>query len=322
MADTVRWGILGASRFAAAHMAPAIHGAHGAKLVALGTRDPKRSGPFRTLVPEIVVHDSYDAVIRDSQVDAVYIPLPNAAHVEWTVKALAEHKAVLVEKPAAMKQDEYDDLITARDAAATLAAEAFMIVHHPQWQRARELVREGSIGKLVHVGGAFSFMNRDLDDIRNQSTTGGGALPDIGVYVFGSARFVTGEEPERIVSAVIERHNGVDTFAQTVAAFPSFTYAAHVSMRAFPRQEMVFHGEKGVIRLTAPFNAGIFGQAELSLERDGMEVVTQRWPGLNQYVAQVEAFGRALRGEEEYMCPLEFSRGTQAMIDDVYAAAS
>ncbi|MDF0597201.1 Gfo/Idh/MocA family protein [Psychromarinibacter halotolerans] len=320
MADPIRWGVMGAANFAKNQMAPAIHAASGAKLAALATSSPEKADGFRAFCPDLKVHDSYDALLADPEIDAVYIPLPNHLHVEWTVKALEAGKHVLTEKPIAMSEAEFDTLIAARDKAGLLAAEAYMIVHHPQWQRAKELYESGAIGKLVLVDGVFSYDNRsDPGNIRNKPETGGGSLPDIGVYTFGSARFVTGEEPDTVQST-IRRENGVDVFAHVTADFPSFRYSSITSMRMFPRQEMTFHGEEGVLKVTCPFNANVFGMAQITLERDGMSVTTERWPGVNHYVLQVENFGRAVRGEAAYPCPLEFSRGTQRMIDMVLAA--
>ena len=320
MADPIRWGVMGAANFAKNQMAPAIHAASGAKLAALATSSPEKADGFRAFCPDLKVHDSYDALLADPEIDAVYIPLPNHLHVEWTVKALEAGKHVLTEKPIAMSEAEFDTLIAARDKAGLLAAEAYMIVHHPQWQRAKELYEGGAIGKLVLVDGVFSYDNRsDPGNIRNKPETGGGSLPDIGVYTFGSARFVTGEEPDTVQS-IIRRENGVDVFAHVTADFPSFRYSSITSMRMFPRQEMTFHGEEGVLKVTCPFNANVFGMAQITLERDGMSVTTERWPGVNHYVLQVENFGRAVRGGAAYPCPLEFSRGTQRMIDMVLAA--
>lgn len=322
MKTPIRWGILGAGKFAREHMGPAIHQAEHAVLAGLATSDPAKAEPFRAFAPGLRVFGDYDALLADPEIDAVYIPLPNHMHVEWTKKALAAGKPVLCEKPIALQEEEFDDLIAARDKAGLLAAEAYMIVHHPQWQRAREIAQSGEIGRILHVDGAFSFDNsHDTENIRNRSDTGGGGLRDIGVYTFGSARFVTGAEPDN-VDAHVQWENGVDVYAHVSARFPGFGYNAMVSMRMFPRQEMVFHGTQGVMRLTAPFNAGVFGQAEVHVETDGKVVRTERFPGVNQYKLQVEAFGRSLREGDEYPCPLEFSRGTQRMIDMVFAAAA
>lgn len=320
MTQPIRWGILGAANFAAEHMAPAIHQAKGAKLVALATSRDEKAAPFRAFCPDIKVVLDYEAMLADPGIDAVYIPLPNHLHVDWTLKALAAGKHVLCEKPIALEAGEIDALIAKRDETGLIAAEAFMITHHPQWQRARDLVRSGAIGRLIHVDGFFSYDNPDAANIRNRPETGGGGIRDIGVYTYGSARFVTGEEPRRIVSTMMGWENGIDTFAHVCAEFESFTYAAATSMRMANRQEMVFHGSDAVLRVPVPFNANVFGQAEIVIER-GTERHVERFPGVNHYVLQVENFGRAVRGEGGYPWSLEDARGTQAMIEMVFAAA-
>lgn len=316
----LRWGILGAANFAKKHMAPAIHAAKGAELVGLATSSADKAAGFQAFAPGLKIYDSYDALLSDPAIDAVYVPLPNHLHVEWTVKALEAGRHVLCEKPIALAEPDFDQLIAARDKSGKLAAEAFMIVHHPQFIRARELVQGGAIGKLVHVDAAFSFFNDDAANIRNRPEAGGGGLRDIGVYTFGAARFVMGQEPDAIPYAKLRFDNGVDVFAQVAADFPGFTYSATVSMRMFPRQYIVFHGETGVLRLNCPFNANVFDVAELTLENDGLTIVAERWPALNQYVVQVENFCNSVQTGADYPCPLEFSRGTQHMMDMVFAA--
>lgn len=313
----VRWGILGAAKFAREFMGPAIHAARGAELAAIATRDPAKAAPFAAFCPGLTVHDSYDALLEDPGIDAVYIPLPNHMHVEWTIKALAAGKHVLCEKPITMQASEFDQLIATRDAAGKLAAEAYMIVHHPQWQRVRQMVADGAIGRVRHVTGAFSFDNRaDVGNIRNKAETGGGGLRDIGVYVFGSARYVLGAEATDI-TAQVTLENGFDTFADVRAKFGDVSYAAYVSIRMHPYQEMCFHGEGGLIRLTAPFNARVFGEARIEWHKPGLTVETIRFPADNHYALQVEAFCRSVLDGDAYPCPLEFSRGTQEMIDRV-----
>lgn len=317
---TTRWGILGAANFAKKHMGPAIHAAKGAELAALATSSPAKAADFQAFAPQLKIHDSYDALLADPDIDAVYIPLPNHLHVEWAHKALNAGKHVLCEKPMTLKAPEFDGLIAARDDTGLLAAEAYMIVHHPQFIRARELVQGGAIGNLVHVDATFSFFNDDATNIRNRPEAGGGGLRDIGVYTFGAARFVTGQEPDAIPYAKLQLDNGVDVFAQVAADFPGFSYAATVSMRMFPRQGITFHGDKGVLTLTCPFNANVFDVAALTLETAGETVTTERWPAVNQYVNQVENFCNSVQTGAEYPCPLEFSRGTQHMMDMVFEA--
>lgn len=317
----MRWGILGASRFAAQHMAPAIHAAGGAVLAGLATSDPAKAVPFAAIAPGLQVFTDYDALLADPTIDAVYIPLPNHLHVPWTLKALAAGKHVLCEKPITLQTSEFAALEKAAVDADKLCAEAFMIVHHPQFIRARELVQGGAIGQLRHVDCVFSFNNAAATtDIRNKPETGGGGLRDIGVYAFGAARFVSGCEPTHIPYANLTYENGVDVFAHIAADFPDFTFGATVSIRMHPRQQITFHGDKGVITLPCPFNANVHDISELILENDGQRIVVERWPAVNQYVVQVENFMASATSGRPYACPLSFSRGTQQMMDMVFAA--
>ncbi len=316
----VRWGILGAAKFAREFMGPALTLAPGGQVVALATSDPAKAEPFRAFAPGLRVHNSFDSLLADRQVDAVYIPLPNHLHVEWSLKAMRVGKHVLCEKPMAMQAADFDALIAARDAAGVVAAEAFMIVHHPQWQRARQLLADGAIGKLWRIDGAFSFNNRDPGNIRNQAGMGGGGLRDIGVYVIGGARFATGLEPTDVL-ARIQWENGVDICAAITARFGEADYVNFTSIRMHPRQEITFHGDEGVLRLPVPFNARVFGEARLELHR-GTTTTIERWPAVNQYELQAAAFHRVVREGAGYPCPLEFSRGTQVAIDAAFASAS
>lgn len=319
----MNWGVLGAAKFARDHMARAIHEAEGARFYALATSSAEKARGFSAFCPDLKVHDSYEALLSDPAVEAVYIPLPNNLHVEWTLKAAKAGKHVLTEKPIAMKAGEIDALIAARDVSGLLVTEAYMIVHHPQWQRARALVEEGAIGRILHADAHFSYDNRDdPGNIRNRPETGGGSIPDIGVYAYGSVRYVTRAEPLKLASRII-RENGVDVFAQVTADMEGpgggFTYHAMTSMRLPPRQEVVFQGEDGVIRLTAPFNAGLFGEAQLHMFRPGQADHIERFPGARQYRNQVENFVKSVRTGAPYPWNLEDAKGTQAMIDKVFA---
>jgi len=318
----IRWGILGASKFAREHMGPAIHAAKGAVLSAVASRNPASVGPFQEFAAECRAIAGYEALIADQDIDAVYIPLPHHMHVEWTVKALHAGKHVLAEKPIAMQAEDFANLITARDASGRLAAEAYMIVHHPQWQRARQMVADGAIGRVIHITGGFSYDNSDdPQNIRNQASMGGGGLRDIGVYVLGSARYVMGAELENI-SAKIRLESGFDTFASMQGNMGEATYSAYVSTRMHPYQDMVFHGSEGVLRLTAPFNANIFGEARIELHQPNLGLRVEKFPAANHYVNQVEAFGHSIRTGAAYPWTLEQARGTQEAIDTIRAIGS
>lgn len=317
----LNWGILGASDFARRHMGPAIHAARGARLAALATSSEAKAEPFRAFAPGLRVHAEYEALLADPAIDVVYVPLPNHLHVEWGLKALAAGKHVLIEKPLALRAEEIDPLIAARDATGLFAAEAYMIVHHPQWSLVRDWLDAGRIGPLRHVDTAFTFCNPDPGNIRNRAETGGGSIPDIGVYAYSSVRFAARAEPVSMTSR-IQRENGVDTMAQVWGEMAGprgrFSYAAMTSTRLFPRQEMTFQGAQGRITLAAPFNAGSYAEAQVTLHGQN-SAETHRFPNVNQYVLQVEAFCAHLREGAPYPWSLEDARGGQAMIDMVRA---
>lgn len=320
MNKPVNWGILGAAKFAREHMGPAIHAASGARLTGLATSSAEKAESFQAFCPDLQIFSTYEDLLNAPEIEAVYIPLPNTLHVEWAMKALHAGKHVLVEKPTAMKADEIDQVIALRDQTGLLAAEAYMIVHHPQWQQAKALYDAGEIGDLRHVSGIFSYDNSaEPGNIRNTAKLGGGGIPDIGVYTFGATRFLSRKEPDHIASH-ITWENGVDVKAEVTAQFPGFSFHSMLSMRLLPYQEMLFHGTNGALRLTAPFNPNVYGQAELHLHRKDGTITAQRWPRANHYVLQVEAFCRSVRTGAEYPATLEFAKGTQAMIDRVFAA--
>ena len=323
MTKILNWGILGASHFAKNFILPAIMASKGNNLTAMATSDPEKAAPFKTVQTSLRIHKNYDALLADDRIDAIYIPLPNTLHVEWTKNAVAAGKHVLTEKPIAMQTKEIDDLIALRDASGLLVAEAYMIVHHPQWHYAKKLYESGVIGTLWSVDSVFSYNNAaDPDNIRNRPETGGGSLPDIGVYTFGSARYVTGQEPTEILSADIKWENNVDVWSHIRADFPSFRFSSTTSMRLAPRQEVTFHGDKGFIKLTTPFNTQVFSQAEVALWRNDMTVNTKRFPSDNHYVLQLENFQNSVFNSTPYPCSLEFSQGTQRMIEMSFAKAA
>lgn len=321
MVDHVRWGVLGAANFARNHMARAIHAAEGGAFSALATSRAEKAAGFKAFAPDLKIYDSYDALLADPDIDAVYIPLPNHLHVPWALRAAEAGKAVLCEKPIALEAGDIDRLIEARERTGMLIAEAWMIAHHPQWQKAKALIDDGAIGSLRRVQGNFSYFNDDTSNIRNQADTGGGALPDIGVYILGGARLATGCEPDEILSVDIEWDKGVDVSAYVTAQFPGFIYQGYVSMRAAPWQEMQFHGTEGLIRIPVPFNANVYGEARVELHR-GQEVTEWRFPADNHYVAQVEAFNRSVLTGQDYPVSLEFAQGTQRMMDMIYSKGS
>jgi predicted dehydrogenase len=320
MKTHLTWGILAAAGFARKTMAPAIHAARRTHLKSVATRTAAKAIPFEDMVPGLRVEQSYDAILADPDIDAVYIPLPNALHTEWSEKAALAGKYVLCEKPIGLTITDLDHLIGVRQATDRLIAEAWMPAHHPQWQRTREMLAEGAIGRLHHVSGAFTYGLADDGNIRLSAELGGGALRDVGVYPIGGFRLATGLEPAP-THADLVLEQGVDTSAWITAQAGEVRFTFHVSMRAARHQMMMFHGSEGTITLPAPFNPGTYGEAQIVLARDGQDVQVIRFPGVDQYVAQVEAVAAHVLDGANFACPLEFSRGTQAVLDQIFEQA-
>ena len=317
--EYLRWGVLGASKFALEHLTPAIQLARNNRFIALASSSKQRATKFVQLEPDLKLYENYDELLADERIDAVYIPLPNTMHVDWTKRAIQSGKHVLCEKPIAMRAEEIDELIKLRDDTGLLVAEAYMIVHHPQWKKAKEIVQSGVLGELIQVDSVFSYNNQaDFENIRNNSNMGGGGLPDIGVYTLGSVRYVTDQEPLTIQHADIKYENGVDVWALAAFDFPKFKFTSITSMRMAARQEVTFQGTKGFIKLTSPFNPLVYDKAEIILRmNDGTEKVFN-YPGASHYVNQIEAFSDAVLKNKVFPCSLEFSQGTQSMIDSIF----
>ena len=320
-----RWGILSTAKIGRDQVIPQLQDSENGVVTAIASRDHARARALADRFGVPLAFSSYDELLASPDVDGVYIPLPTSQHIEWAIKAAQAGKHVLCEKPIALHADEIAPMIKARDDNEVLVCEAFMVTYHPQWRKVRELIGNGAIGRLRHVQGAFSYFNADPTNMRNKPELGGGGLPDIGVYPTVSTRFSTGREPLR-VQATVERHPdfGTDSYASVKADFGDFEMSFYCSTQMALRQLMVFHGEEGYIEVTAPFNAGDFGHAAITLHNHNHEEATvYRFPGVRQYRLQAEAFVRKARGSaEEEVFTLEQSVLNQAFIDAVYRAAT
>ena len=295
----LRWGILSTAKIAREQLIPAIAGASNGTLAAIASRDGGRARDVAARYGIPAAHDSYEALLADEGVDAVYIPLPNDQHVPWAIRAAEAGKHVLVEKPLGLTADAIAPLIEARDRAGVTVAEAFMVTHHPQWRRVRALLAEGAVGRLSRVQASFAFHNDDPDNTRNHVEQGGGALFDIGVYPVVTARYASGAEPARVL-ARIERDPrfGTDRTASVWADFGDWQLEFYVSTQLALEQRMSFHGDAGLLALDAPFNADAFGTPTLRLTTRGRgEGRLWRFPMGEQYRRQVEAFAAHARGE-------------------------
>jgi predicted dehydrogenase len=317
----LRWGILSTANIGVEHVIPATLNAENGIVSAIASRNLERAQQIAQQFAIPHAYGSYEELLASDEIDAVYIPLVTSQHVEWSIKAATAGKHVLCEKPIALHASEIDAIVEARDKNNVLVSEAFMVSYHPQWLKIRSLIAEGAIGTLKHVQGAFTYFNKDAANMRNIQELGGGALPDIGVYPTITTRFATQAEPIR-ATATVERDPkfGTDTYASCRADFGSFELSMYVSTQMALRQEMAFHGDKGWIEVTAPFNAGLYDADVITLHNvDHEEAQSFRFSGVNQYTLQAEAFARAIEtGDHSEIFSLEDSIKNQKLIDAIY----
>ena len=317
-----RWGVLSTAKIAQTQLLPAMQDARNGIVAAIASRDEARARQLADRFGAPHAFGSYEALLASDTVDGVYIPLPTSDHVAWSLKAAQAGKHVLCEKPIALKAGEIDALIAERDRSGKIISEAFMVCYHPQWHKVRDLIASGAIGRLRHVNGVFTYFNTDPENMRNKPELGGGGLPDIGVYPTVATRFSTGLEPQR-VRAEVERDPqfGTDIYANVSADFGAFNLDFYCSTQMALRQEMLFHGDEGAIEVTAPFNAGDYGHAVVTLHnQDRSEAQVFRFQGVRQYRDMLETFADVALNAEGELFSLESSRANQKLIDAVYRA--
>ncbi|WP_119257277.1 Gfo/Idh/MocA family protein [Shinella zoogloeoides] len=319
----LRFGILSTAKIGRELVVPAIQDAENCVVTAVASRDKAKARAMadRFSVPH--AFGSYEEMLASDTIDAVYIPLPTAQHVEWSIKAADAGKHVLCEKPIALNAGEIDALIKARDRNKVLISEAYMVTYSPVWRKVRALLAEGAIGRLRHVQGAFTYFNRDPGNMRNVPELGGGGLPDIGVYPTITTRFATGKEPVRVQASTDRDPDfGTDIYSSVRADFGDFELSFYISTQLAQRQFMVFHGDKGFIEVKSPFNADRYGVEEVELTNQNHgESQIFRFQDARQYRREAEAFSRAARGEKEEVVTLESSVNNQKVIDAIYRAS-
>ncbi len=265
------------------------------ELTALGSRSLERAKSAASKWGFKNAYGSYEEVLADPEVEAVYVPLPNDVHAEWIKKCADAGKAVLCEKPVAMNADEAADAFTYAEKKGVLAMEAFMYRFHPQWVKARELIDIGEIGEVQSIQTIFSFNLEDPTNIRNRMENGGGALFDIGCYAISSARFLMGREPERVVSTISrDPIDGTDTLTSAILDFGGPRALFTVSTRMAPRQKVSVYGSGGNLTVVRPFNASADVPMTVVVDPGDGAIEIKCGPA-DQYELMLEAFARAFR---------------------------
>jgi predicted dehydrogenase len=322
----VRWGVLGASRFALNVSLPGMKKGALTALHALASRDlaKARAGAATLAIPR--AYGSYEELLADPEIEAIYNPLPNHLHVEWTARAARAGKHVLCEKPIALSAAEAETLLSVQKETGKLIAEAFMVRSHPQWHQAKSWVDAGRIGDLVSVQTAFSYFNRDANNIRNRKDVGGGALYDIGCYAVNTSRYLYGREPRRAV-ALVERDPqfGTDRLISGMLDYGGAHLTFSCGTQVVPYQRVNAFGTKGRIEVVIPFNAPADQSCKIFLDDGaqlgGASAQETSFPIVDQYSLQAEAFSRAIRTGGPVENPIETAVGNMRVIDALFRSA-
>jgi predicted dehydrogenase len=322
----VRWGVLGVAKIAVTKVIPAMQRSEVAKVVAIASRDEAKARAAADRLGITRAYGSYEELLDDPEIEAVYNPLPNHLHVPWSIRAAERGKHVLCEKPIALSASEARDLRAARDRNGVQIGEAFMVRTHPQWLKVQELIAAGRIGELRLVTGHFSYYQRDPNNIRSRPEYGGGALMDIGCYPIFISRWLFEAEPVEVVS-LIERDPDmrVDRMISAMLRFETGQAAFSCSTQLVPYQTMQMLGTAGRITVEIPFNAPsdrecrIFVDDGRDLFGGGIETIT--FPSVDQYTLQADRFSEAVRGVGKAPVPLESSIANMTVIDALFRSA-
>ena len=322
----LRWGILSTASIGLRKVIPAMQRGQLTTVVAIASRDlAKAQKTARDLgIPK--AYGSYEELLADPAVDAVYNPLPNQLHVPWTLRAAEAGKHVLCEKPLSLTVAEAETLLAVRSRCGVKIGEAFMIRCAPQWLRLRELLDQGRVGELRSVVGFFSYFNVDPANIRNQLESGGGALMDIGCYLIHSSRFAFKQEPTRVI-AKIERDPRMrtDRLTSGILDFPAGQSIFTCSTQLVPYQRIHFLGTRARIEIEVPFNAPNDRLTRMFIDDGGdimgNTITTETFPMCDQYTLQGDVFSKAILENKEVSVSIEDGMRNMAVIEAVFRSA-
>jgi len=318
--------VLGAADIAVKKVIPAMQKGEWSEVTAIASRDIAKAEIAAAALGIAKAYGSYEELLADPDVDAIYTPLPNHLHVPWTIEAANAGKHVLCEKPIAITPAEAAVLVDVRDRTGVLIEEAFMIRTHPQWLAVIDLVRSGRIGRPRCVMCYFGYFNDDPENIRNIPAFGGGALLDIGCYAILGSRLVFGEEPARVVGKIENDPDlGTDVLTSAILDFPSGQAIFACSTQSVPYQRFHVVGTKGRVEIEIPFNAPpdapcrIFVDDGSTLSGVGADIV--EFPVCDQYTIQGDAFSRSVREGTPLPFPLETSIANMAVVEAIFRSA-
>ena len=323
----LRWGVLSTAAIARTKVIPAIQAAEHCEVVAIASRDASLGSAVAEELAIPTSYGSYEALLADPQVEAVYIPLPNHLHAEWAMAAAAAGKHVLCEKPLALSASDSERIIEAADRAGVQLMEAFMYRFHPSWVAVRELVAAGRIGTLTAVQSWFSFYNDDPANIRNILDAGGGALYDIGCYSINLSRMLFGAEPDRVEGAIVrDGASGVDIVTSGILGFGDGIASFTCSTRAEDDQRVDVYGTSGRISVEIPFNIPPDQPTRIFVTAGGDPPVapdteTLTFEAADPYTIEAEAFATAVLEGRPVPVPPADAVANLRVMERLFAAA-
>ncbi|MBM3402186.1 MAG: Gfo/Idh/MocA family oxidoreductase [Bacteroidetes bacterium] len=318
MKNKVSWGVLSTAKIGVNKVIPAMQKGKYCEITAISSRDLNKAKRLAALLTIPKAYGSYEELLSDAEIDAVYIPLPNHLHVEWAIKAMEAGKHVLLEKPVGLSSKEAEKLMELSKANPNLKVmEAFMYRHHPQWKKAKKLVEEGAIGRLKSIQSFFSYYNTDPANIRNNPHFGGGGLMDIGCYCISLSRFIFGQEPKGVQGLVEYDPNfKTDRMASGILSFSEGTSTFTCSTQIMPFQRVNIYGDGGIIEIEIPFNAPADKPTTIWLyQADKKEEIT--FDICDQYTIQGDLFSKAILDHTEVPTPLEDALNNMLVIEAV-----
>ena len=256
MTRKVRWGILSTAAIAVNKVIPAMQHGDWSEVLAIASRDINKATNVAQRLGISKAYGTYEELLADNEIEAIYNPLPNHLHVPWTIRAAEAGKHVLCEKPIGLNMKEAAQLLAVRDRTGVKIQEAFMVKTHPQWISVLELIKSGRIGELRSINGFFSYFNSDPQNIRNKLEVGGGGIMDVGCYAITISRFIFRHEPQRVIG-LIQRdpHLNIDRLASVILDFPAGQASFTCGTQIVPYQRMQLCGTRGRIEVEIPFNA-------------------------------------------------------------------
>jgi predicted dehydrogenase len=322
---TVRFGVLGAANIGR-NVIPGIEASDLCSVDAVASRDLAKAEAYARELSIPRAYGAYEELLADPEIDAVYIPLPNHLHAEWSIAAVRAGKHVLCEKPLAMNAAEAESVMDAASETGRYVVEAFMYRLHPSWVRVKEIVDSGRIGELATVQSFFSYFNDDPRNVRNRVETGGGALYDIGCYCINLSRFLFDSEPV-VESAMIQRdETGTDVVTSAILSFDRGTATFTCSTRMEDDQRVHIYGSEGRISIDVPFNIPTDQPSRISISQGGNlpndpSIETEIFEPMDPYTSQADAFANLVLGRAEPAIPLGDGVHNMTVIDSVFAKA-